>query len=86
MHRNMQPEAHCVQNAQNGFEVWMLWTACKGAINALPFNSRFVRNVRDVVQTGGGANGLTNFGDVQRLKCTIDAIRNLAAVRLRFDR
>jgi hypothetical protein len=32
------------------------------------------------MQTGGGANGLTNFGDVQRLKCAIDAIRNLAAV------
>jgi len=28
------------------------------------------------VQTGAGTYRLTNFGDVRRLKCVIDAIRN----------
>ena len=28
------------------------------------------------MQTGAGANGFTNFDDVRRLKCVIDAIRN----------
>jgi hypothetical protein len=36
----------------------------------------------DLVQTGGGANGLTNLGDVRRLKRVIDVIRNRAAARL----
>lgn len=85
--RDMQPEAHRVHNAQNSREVWMLWTARKRTINARPLNPRSVRKVRDVVQTGGGANGAANFGDVRRLKRLIDAVRSsLAAVRLRSDR
>ena len=70
----MQPEAHCVENIKNSREVWLFRITCKRSINARPRKPRFLRKVRDVVQTGGGGNGVTNFGDIRLLKRSIYAI------------
>ena len=35
-HRDMQLEAHCVENTQNSCELGLSWISCKRAINALP--------------------------------------------------
>ena len=67
-HRYMQLEAHCVENIQNSCELWLFWIACKRTMKALPRKPRFLRKVRNVVQAGGGANGMTNFGDIRLLK------------------
>ena len=64
----MQPEAHRIENIQNSREVWLFWIACKRTMNARPRKPRFLRKVRDIVQTGGGANGVTNFGDIRLLQ------------------
>ena len=61
----MQPEAHRVENTENSREVWFFWIACKRTMNARPRKPRFLRKVRDIVQSGGGANGVTNFGDIR---------------------
>src|SRR5258705_12782907 len=37
-------------------------------MKARPRKAGFLRKVRDIVQTGGGANGVTNFGDIRLLK------------------
>jgi hypothetical protein len=70
----MQPEAHCVENIKNSREVWLCRITFKRSINARPRKPRFLRKVRDVVQTGGGGNGVTNFGDIRLLKRSIYAI------------
>ena len=70
----MQPEAHCVENIKNRREVWLLRITCKRTINARPRKPRFLRKVRDVVQTGGGGNGVTNFGDIRLLNRSVYAI------------
>jgi len=82
---DMQLETHCIQHAQNGLEVWMLWTPCKSSIKARSFNSSFFRDGRDIVEMGDDANGLTNLGDVRRRKRTIEVIRRLARTRSRTD-
>ena len=52
-------------------------------MNARPRKPRFLRKVRDIVQAGGGANGVTNFGDIRLLKRLIYAIGSgLPAARL----
>ena len=83
----MQPEAHCVENIKNSRKVWLFWIACEGAMNARPRNSGFLRKVRNIVQTGGGANGVTNFGDIRLLKRLIYAIGSgLPVAQLWSDR
>ena len=41
-HRDMQPEAHRVENTENSCEVWLLWIARKRTVNALPREPRSV--------------------------------------------
>ena len=36
-------------------------------MKARPREPRFLRKVRDIVKTGGRANGMTNFGDAWRM-------------------
>ena len=67
----MQLEAHCVENIKYSREVGLYWIACKRTINTLPRKPRFLRKVRDIVQSGGGGNGVTNFGDIRVLECLI---------------
>jgi hypothetical protein len=56
----MQLEAHCVENIQNSREVWFFWITGKRTMKARPRKPRFLRKVRDIVQTGGGVvNRLT---------------------------
>jgi hypothetical protein len=43
-------------------------------MDARPRKPGFQRQVRDIVQTGGGANGVTDFGDIRLLKRLIYAI------------
>jgi len=64
----MQLKAHCVENIKNSREVWLYWITCKRTMNARPRKPRFLRKVRDIVQTGGGANGMTNFGYIRLLE------------------
>jgi hypothetical protein len=79
----MQPEAHRIENIKNSREVWFSCIACKTTIKARPRKPRFLRKVRDIVQTGGGGNGVTNFGDVRLLKRLVYAIGSgLPLVRL----
>jgi hypothetical protein len=86
-HRDMQPQAHRVENAQDSREVGLLLITCKRAMNARPRKPRFPRKVRNIVQMGGGGNGVTNFGDVRLLKRLIYAIGSfLPAAQLWFDR
>src|SRR6185436_4720870 len=82
-HRDMQPQAHRVENTQNSREVWFLWIACKRTINARPRKPRFLRKVRDIVQSSGGGNGVTNFGDIRLLERLIYEIGSrLSGARL----
>jgi hypothetical protein len=55
----MQLEAHRVQDTQNGFEIWMLRITFKGTIDYRPFKPGYFGDVGDVVQTDGGADGMT---------------------------
>ena len=64
----MQLEAHCVENIKNSREVWLYWITCKRTMDARPRKPGFLRKVRNIVQTGGGANGMTNFCDIRLLK------------------
>jgi hypothetical protein len=64
----MQPEAHRIENIKNSREVWFYWIACKRTMNARPRKPRFLCKVRDIIQAGGGADGVTNFGDIRLLK------------------
>jgi hypothetical protein len=70
----MQPETHRIENIENSREVWPSWIARKGTMNGRPPNLRYLRKVRDIVQTGRGRNGVTNFGDIRLLKGLIYAI------------
>ena len=72
----MQPEAHRVENTENSCEVWLLWIARKRTVNALPREPRLLRKVRDIVQSGGGGNGATNFNDIRLLQRLIYEIGN----------
>ncbi len=63
----MQPEPHRIENIKNSREVWFYWITCKRTMNARPRKPRSLRQVRDIVQTGGGADGVTNFGDIRLL-------------------
>ena len=56
-----------------------MWIACKRTMNARPRKPRFLRKVRDIVQAGGGANGVTNFGDIRLLERLIYADRQRLA-------
>ena len=59
------------------------WIACKRTMNARPRKPRFLRKVRDIVQTGGGANGMTNFGYIRLLERLIYEIGSrLSGIRL----
>ena len=60
----MQLEAHRIENIKNGREVWFYWIACKCPVKARPRKPRFLRKVRDIVQAGGGANSVTDFGNI----------------------
>jgi len=83
----MQLEAHRIENIKNGREVWLYWIACKRTMKARPRKPGFQRKVRDIVKTGGSANGMTNFGDIRLLKRSIYAIGSfLPAAQLWFDR
>ena len=66
--RTVQLEAHRIENIKNSREVWFEWIACKRTMNARPRKPRFLRKVRHIVQTGGSANGMTNFGDIRLLE------------------
>jgi len=68
VHRDMQPEAHRIENIENSREVWLFWIARKGTMNGRPRNPRYLRKVRDIVQMGRGRNGVTNFGAIRLLK------------------
>jgi hypothetical protein len=79
----MQLEAHRIENIKNGREVWLYWIACKRTMKARPRKPGFLRKVRDIVKTGGSANGMTNFGDIRLLKRSIYPIgRGLPGARL----
>ena len=75
----MQLEAHRVENIKNSREVWLYWITCKRTMDARPRKPGFQRKVRDIVQAGGGANGVTNFGDIRLLKRLIYADRQRLA-------
>ena len=64
----MQLEGHCVENIKNSREVWLYWIACKRTMNARPRKPRLLREVRNIVKTGGSANGMTNSGDIRFLE------------------
>ena len=70
----MQLEAHCVENIKNSREVWLYWITCKRTMNARPRKPGYQRKVRNIVKTGGSANGVTDFGDIRLLKRSIYAI------------
>jgi hypothetical protein len=70
----MQPEAHSIENVQNSREVWLSFTACKRTMNVRPRKPRFLRKFRNIVQTGGCGNGVTNPGDIRLLKRLIYAV------------
>ena len=53
---------------------WFYWMACKRTMKARPRKPRFPCKVKDMVQAGGGANGVTDFGDIRLLKRSIYAI------------
>jgi len=79
----MQLEAHCVENIKNSREVWLYWIACKRTMDARPRKPGFQRQVRDIVQAGGGTNGVTNFGDIRLLERLIYEIGSrLSGIRL----
>src|SRR4029078_11093421 len=79
----MQPEGHCVENIKNSREVWLYWIACKRTMDARPRKPGFQRQVRDIVQAGGGTNGVTNFGDIRLLERLIYEIGSrLSGIRL----
>jgi len=83
----MQLEAHRIENIKNGREVWLYWIACKRTMKARPRKPGFQRKVRDIVQAGGGANGLTNFGDIRLRERSIYAVGSgLPGARLWADR
>jgi len=83
----MQLEAHCVENIKNSREVGLYWITCKRTMDARPRKPGFQRQVRDVVQAGGGANGVTNFGDIRLFKRPIYAIGScLSGARLWAER
>jgi hypothetical protein len=56
---DVQLEAHPIQDTQNGSEIWMLRIAFKGTIDRLSFKPGYFGDVGDVVQTDGGADGMT---------------------------
>ena len=60
--RDLQPEAHCVENIKNCREVWFVDHRVNASMNAWPGKARFLRKVRDIAATGGGANGVTTWG------------------------
>ena len=79
----MQLEAHCVENIKNSREVWLYWITCKRTMNARPRKPGYQRKVRDIVQAGGSANGMTNFSDIRLLERLIYEIGSgLPAARL----
>src|SRR6478752_1544529 len=79
-HRDMQLKAQRIQDGQNGCEIWMLWTTTgKSAIEGLPCNPAFIRDVGDVVVADSSADGLANLSDVRTLKGAIDGIGRVAA-------
>jgi hypothetical protein len=84
-YRDMQLEAHRIQDTQNGFEIWMLRIAFKGTIDRRSFKPGYFGDVGDVVQTNGGADGMTYFVDVGGLKSAINAVGDFAAARLPAD-
>jgi hypothetical protein len=43
-------------------------------MNAWPRKPGYQRKVRDIVQAGGGANGVTNFGDIRLFTRSVYAI------------
>ena len=84
-YRDMQLEAHRIQGTQNGSEIWMFRLTFKGTIGTGSFKPGYFGDVGDVVQTNGGADGMTYFVDVRGLKGAINAIGDFAAARLRAD-
>src|SRR6478672_1741828 len=79
----MQLEAHCVENIKYSREVGLYWIARKRTMKARPRKPRFLRKVRDIVKTGGSANGMTNFCEIRLLERLIYEIGSgLPAARL----
>ena len=70
-YRDMQLEAHRIQNTQNGFEIWMPRIAFKGAIDRRSFKPGYFGDVGDVVPTNGGTDGMTYFVDVRGPKARL---------------
>ena len=83
----MQLEAHCVENIKNSSEVGLYWIASKRTMKAWPRKPRLLREVGNIVKTGGSANGMTNFSDIRLLERLIYEIGSgLPAARLRAAR
>ena len=59
---------HRVKNTENSYEIWLWSIICERPINVLPRKPGFLRKIRDIVQSGGGGNGVTNFGDIRLLE------------------
>ena len=71
------------ENIKNSREVGLYWIARKRTMKARPRKPGFLRKVRDIVKTGGSADGVTDFGDIRLLKRLIYAIgRGLLGTRL----
>jgi hypothetical protein len=80
-HCYVQLEAHRVQYVQNRAEIRMLFSSRERAVEACPFDARTAREFCNVVASGAGLNGVTNFGDITGLERGIDAFRNRSAAR-----
>ena len=59
---------HRVKNTENSCELWLWSIICERPINVLPRKPGFLRKIRDIVQSGGGGNGVTNFGEIRLLE------------------
>jgi hypothetical protein len=61
----LQLKPHRVENIINSREVRFYRIACERAMKARPRNPRLLREVRNIVKTGGSANGMANSGDIR---------------------
>ena len=71
----MQLEAHRIQDTQNGSEIWMLRIAFKGTIDRRSFKPGYFGDVGDVVQTNGGADGMTYRNTCQAVNAGVQVQR-----------
>jgi hypothetical protein len=73
----LQLEAHRIENIKSSREVRFYGIARKCPVKARPRQPRFLRKVRNTVQAGGGANGMTNSSDIRFFNASL--IRSAAA-------